>query len=80
MKIDKKLIEQGIDENLILLLHSKTRSSNRVIGSADLYKDTTGDFIVKLVLEKGDFARTRTTTLNINKSRIREMKLRLIFG
>lgn len=80
MKIDKKLIEKGIDECLIHLLHSKTKLSHRSIESADLYKDTAGDFIIKLVLEKGEFRCTRHTTLNINKSRIREMKLKLIFG
>jgi hypothetical protein len=80
MKIDSKLIEHGVDESLIRLLHSKTKLKHRDIESAVLYKDCSGNLIVKLDLERGEFRSSRQMSLNIDKARIRELKLNMIFS
>lgn len=80
MEIDSKLIEHGVDESLIKLLHSKTKLKDREIKSAILYKDSSGNLIVKLDLERGDFRNSRQMSLNIDKSRIRELKLKMLFS
>ena len=80
MKIDKKLLEIGVDEGLIKLLHDRTKLSHRNIESAWLIKSIDNKFLVKLVLEKGDYKNKRHTVLNIDKDRIREIKLKMLFN
>lgn len=79
MIISKDLIEMGIDESIIILLHSKTKLKHREIESAELIKSIDNKFLVRLDLVKGSY-RTRQMVLNIDKDRIREIKLNMIFN
>jgi len=80
MILSKELIEKGIDEDLIKLLHSKTKLKHREIGSAKLIKSVDNKYLVQLDLipERGRIS--RQMVLNIDKDRIREMKLNMIFN
>ena len=80
MKLDPKLKEVGVDEGLIKLLHDKTKLSHRNIESAELIKSIDNKFLVKLILERGEYRSSRQTVLNINKDRIREIKLKILFN
>lgn len=81
MIIDKQLLEIGVDEGLIRLLHHRTKLAHRNIESAELIKSVDNKFLVKLILEKTDKYRSgRHTVLNIDKDRIREIKLKILFN
>jgi hypothetical protein len=80
MILSKELIEKGIDEDLIKLLHSKTKLKHREIGSAKLIKTIDNKFLVQLDLAPEGRTRSRQMVLNIDKDRIREMKLKMIFN
>lgn len=80
MILSKELIEKGIDEDLIKLLHSKTKLKHREIGSAKLIKSVDNKYLVQLELKRGDYRNSRSMVLNIDKDRIREMKLKMIFN
>ena len=80
MKLDPKLIEIRVDEGLINLLHSKTKLNNREIESAKLIKSVDSKYLVQLNLKRGDYKSSRSMVLNIDKDRIREMKLKMIFN
>lgn len=80
MKLSKELIEMGIDEPLIILLHSKTRLKDRTIQSAKLIKSIDNKFLVQLELDSTGGYRIRKSVLNIDKDRIREIKLNMIFS
>ena len=80
MKLDPKLIEIGVDEGLINLLHSKTKLSNREIESAKLIKSVDNKYLVQLRLKSVGYKSSRLMVLNIDKDRIREMKLKMIFN
>lgn len=80
MILSKELIEKGIDEDLIKLLHSKTKLKVREIGSAKLIKSVDNKFLVQLDLVRGNHKSARQMVLNIDKDRIREMKLKMIFN
>ena len=79
MKLSKELIEMGIDEPLIILLHSKTKLKDRTISTAKLIKASDNKFLVQLELT-GYGNRLRQSVLNIDKDRIREIKLKMIFN
>jgi hypothetical protein len=79
MKLSKELIEMGIDEPLIILLHSKTRLKDRTIQSAKLIKSIDNKLLVQLELDSNGGYRIRKSVLNIDKDRIREIKLNMIF-
>lgn len=70
----------GIDEPLIILLHSKTRLKDRTIQSAKLIKSIDNKFLVQLELDSTGGYRIRKSVLNIDKDRIREIKLNMIFS
>lgn len=80
MKLSKELIEMGIDEPLIILLHSKTKLKDRTISTAKLIKASDNKFLVQLELTGGYGNRLRQSVLNIDKDRIREIKLKMIFN
>jgi hypothetical protein len=80
MILSKELIEMGIDEDLIKLLHSKTKLKHREIGSAKLIKSCDNKYLVQLDLVRDTFKSARQMVLNIDKDRIREMKLKMIFN
>ncbi len=80
MILSKDLIEMGIDEPLIRLLHSKTKLKHREIGSAKKIKTIDNKVLVQLDLVRGDYKSARQMVLNIDKDRIREMKLKMIFN
>jgi hypothetical protein len=80
MILSKELIEKGIDEDLIKLLHSKTKLKHREIGSAKLIKSCDNKYLVQLDLVRDTFKSSRQMVLNIDKDRIREMKLKMIFN
>jgi hypothetical protein len=80
MILSKELIEKGIDEDLIKLLHSKTKLKHREIGSAKLIKSVDNKYLVQLELKRGEYKTSRSMVLNIDKDRIREMKLKMIFN
>jgi hypothetical protein len=80
MKLDPKLIDIGVDEGLINLLHSKTKLSHREIESAKLIKSVDNKYLVQLELKRGDYKTSRSMVLNIDKDRIREIKLKMIFN
>jgi len=80
MILSKELIEKGIDEDLIKLLHSKTKLKHREIGSAKLIKAVDNKYLVQLDLVRDTFKSSRQMVLNIDKDRIREMKLKMIFS
>ena len=80
MILSKELIEKGIDEDLIKLLHSKTKLKHREIGSAKLIKSCDNKYLVQLDLVRDTFKSARQMVLNIDKDRIREMKLKMIFN
>lgn len=80
MTLSKDLIEMGIDDALIRLLHSKTKLKHREIGSAKLIKTINNKLLVQLDLVRGDYKSARQMVLNIDKDRIREMKLNMIFN
>jgi hypothetical protein len=80
MKLDPKLKEMGIDEGLINLLHSKTKLSQRGIESAKLIKSVDNKYLVQLDLVPQGSRTSRQMVLNIDKDRIREMKLKMIFN
>jgi hypothetical protein len=80
MILSKELIEMGIDEDLIKLLHSKTKLKHREIGSAKLIKSCDNKYLVQLDLVRDTFKSSRQMVLNIDKDRIREMKLKMIFN
>jgi hypothetical protein len=80
MILSKELIEKGIDEDLIKLLHSKTKLKHREIGSAKLIKAVDNKYLVQLDLVRDTFKSSRQMVLNIDKDRIREMKLKMIFN
>jgi len=80
MKLSKELIEMGIDKPLIILLHSKTRLKDRTIQSAKLIKSIDNKFLVQLELDSAGGYRIRKSVLNIDKNRIREIKLNMIFS
>ena len=79
MKLSKELIEMCIDEPLIILLHSKTKLKDRTISTAKLIKASDNKFLVQLELT-GYGNRLRQSVLNIDKDRIREIKLKMIFN
>lgn len=70
----------GIDEPLIILLHSKTKLKDRTISTAKLIKASDNKFLVQLELTGGYGNRLRQSVLNIDKDRIREIKLKMIFN
>jgi len=80
MILSKELIEKGIDEDLIKLLHSKTKLKHREIGSAKLIKSCDNKYLVQLDLVRDTFKSSRQMVLNIDKDRISEMKLNMIFN
>lgn len=80
MKLDPKLKEIGVDVDLINLLHSKTKLSNREIEAAKLIKSVDNKYLVQLELKRGEYRNSRSMVLNIDKDRIREMKLKMIFN
>ena len=80
MILSKELIEKGIDEDLIKLLHSKTKLKHREIGSAKLIKSVDNKYLVQLDLVRDTFKSSRQMVLNIDKDRIREIKLKMIFN
>ena len=80
MILSKELIEKGIDEGLINLLHSKTKLSNREIEDANLIKSCDNKYLVQLRLKSVGYKSARLMVLNIDKDRIREMKLKMIFN
>ena len=80
MILSKELIEMGIDEDLIKLLHSKTKLKHREIGSVKLIKAMDNKLLVQLDLVRGNYKSARQMVLNIDKDRIREMKLKMIFN
>ena len=80
MILSKELIEMGIDEPLIRLLHSKTKLSNREIEDANLIKSCDNKYLVQLRLKSVGYKSSRLMVLNIDKDRIREMKLKMIFN
>ena len=80
MILSKELIEKGIDEDLIKLLHSKTKLSNREIEDAKLIKSCDNKHLVQLRLKSVGYKSARLMVLNIDKDRIREMKLKMIFN
>jgi len=80
MKLDPKLKEMGVDEDLINLLHSKTKLSNREIEDANLIKTIDNKYLVQLRLKSVGYKSSRLMVLNIDKERIREMKLKMIFN
>jgi len=80
MKLDPKLKEMGVDEGLINLLHSKTKLSNREIEDANLIKTIDNKYLVQLRLKSVGYKSSRLMVLNIDKERIREMKLKMIFN
>ena len=80
MILSKELIENGLDEPLIRLLHSKTKLKHREIGSAKLIKSCDNKYLVQLDLVRDTFKSARQMVLNIDKDRIREMKLKMIFN
>ena len=80
MILSRELIEMGIDEALIRLLHSKTKLKHREIGSAKLITSCDNKFLVQLDLVRGDYKSARQMSINIDKDRIREMKLNMIFN
>ncbi len=80
MILSKEVIEKGIDEDLIKLLHSKTKLKHRKIGSAKLIKSVDNKYLVQLDLVRDTFKSARQMVLNIDKDRIREMKLKMIFN
>jgi len=80
MKLDPKLIDIGVDEGLIVLLHSKTKLKHREIESAKLITSCDKKYLVQLDLLRGDNKSSRQMVLNIDKDRIRELKLKMIFN
>lgn len=80
MKLDPKLIDIGVDEVLINLLHSKTKLKHREIESANLITSSDKKYLVQLELKRGDYRSSRSMVLNIDKDRIRELKLKMIFN
>jgi hypothetical protein len=80
MILSKEVIEKGIDEDLIKLLHSKTKLKHREIGSVKLIKAMDNKLLVQLDLVRGNYKSARQMVLNIDKDRIREMKLKMIFN
>mgnify|MGYP000606261255 CR=1 FL=1 len=54
--------------------------SNRDIESAKLIKSVDNKYLVQLELKRGDYRNSRSMVLNIDKDRIREMKLKMIFN
>ena len=80
MKLDPNLKEMGVDEGLIRLLHSKTKLSNREIEDANLIKSCDNKYLVQLRLKSVGYKSSRLMVLNIDKDRIREMKLKMIFN
>ena len=80
MILSKELIEMGIDEDLIKLLHSKTKLKHREIEDANLIKSCDNKYLVQLDLVRDTFKSARQMVLNIDKDRIREMKLKMIFN
>jgi hypothetical protein len=80
MILSKELIEKGIDEDLIKLLHSKTKLKHREIDSAKLIKTVDNKYLVQLDLVPEGSRSSRQMVLNIDKDRIREMKLKMIFN
>jgi hypothetical protein len=82
MKLDPNLKEMGVDEDLIKLLHSKTKLKHREIEDANLIKSCDNKYLVQLRLKsQSEYNQSsRLMVLNIDKDRIREMKLKMIFN
>lgn len=79
MKFDSNLLKHGIDESLVIYLHSKTKLSDRTITSAT-YHTTLSDssVVIKLELEPVQGCRTRQMTLNVDKVRLRRIKFNIL--
>ena len=82
MIISKDLIEMGIDESIIILLHSKTKLKHREIESAELVISSDNKLLVRLSLLNPNMSgnRSRKAVINIDKNRIRDLKLKMIFN
>lgn len=82
MIISKDLIEMGIDESIIILLHSKTKLKHREIESAELVISSDNKLLVRLSLLNPNMRgnRSRKAVINIDKNRIRDLKLKMIFN
>lgn len=80
MKLSKELIEMGIDESLIRIIHSKTKLKNSHIKSAELVRSSDNKLLARLTLLNPNTNKTREVVINIDKSRIRELKLKMIFN
>lgn len=79
MKIDKRLLEYGLDEYNIKLLHSKTKLKSLEIDSAIYHAVVLNGILIKLILFN-DITKTkyRTVSLHISKSKLRTIKLNMI--
>jgi hypothetical protein len=87
MIISKELTEIGIDEEMIKILRSKTKLKDLEIESAELIISSDNKLLARLRLknlkgaDKRQFSpRVREIVIDINKSRIRELKLNKIFN
>ena len=93
MIISKDVINAGIDEELIILMHSKSRLRDYLIEKVALVRKTNDDVCLRLSLVESDIdltnrstyggtrrIKTRQMSLDINKSILRDRKLNFLLN
>lgn len=78
--VSKELIEMGIDEDIIRDIHSKTKLKHREIEEAELIRSCDNKLLIRLKLNSFPGVPSRQMVLNINKNKIRDIKLEKIFN